>query len=212
MSQDAQTKSKQWGNRPPIYKRQYIVDKAFQYRLVGTLLAIWLAYSVFFSLVMYFLYDGHLNQFYELVPREGVLPLLSLPALVATAVAFVAVFGLIVLAIIAVYMSNQIAGPLFRTKKSLERVAKGELDFKIQFRHGDFLNDLPPVFNAMLTRLREQAVSELEDIKAIESAADSAEVKELARKLREKKEAQVGLTSGDAGGNEQQEPVPVAVH
>ena len=66
------------------------------------------------------LYDGHLNRFYDLVPREGLLPLLSLPTLFAVSILFVSVFGVIVLGIIALYMSNQIAGPLYRTKKSLE--------------------------------------------------------------------------------------------
>ena len=42
-------------NRPAFYQRKYVVDKPFQYRLIGTLLAIWLANSVFFALVLYFL-------------------------------------------------------------------------------------------------------------------------------------------------------------
>ena len=78
-----ETKPAGYGSRPPFYKRQYIVDKPFQYRLIGTLLCIWAANTIFFTLVLYLLYDGHLNQFYDLVPREGVLPLLTLPNLFA---------------------------------------------------------------------------------------------------------------------------------
>ena len=98
-----------YGTRPPIHKRQYIVDKPFQYRLIGTLLTIWAANTVFFTLVLYFLYDGHLIRFYDLVPRAGMLPLLTLPNLFAVSILFVSVFGVIVLVIIALYLSNQIA-------------------------------------------------------------------------------------------------------
>lgn len=203
-----------YGSRPPFYKRQYIVDKPFQYRLIGTLLAIWAANSVFFTLVLYFLYDGHLTQFYDLVPRDGVLPLLSLPALFATSVVFVAVFGVIVLSIIALYMSNQIAGPLWRTKKSLDRISQGELDFKLRFRQGDFLKDFSDVFNNMLDSLQRRSSAELEELKAIEAAAgDADEVIARVKALREKKQAQLGLSGN---GHESQgatpEPVSVAVH
>ena len=203
-----------YGERPPFHKRQYIIDKPFQYRLIGTLLCIWAANTVFFTLVLYLLYDGHLNRFYDLVPREGLLPLLSLPNLFAVSILFVSVFGVIVLGIIALYMSNQIAGPLYRTKKSLERLGQGDLAFKLQFRNGDFPNDFPEVFNAMLERLRRQSVEELDELKAIEaSAGDASEVTARVKKLREKKEAQLGVSSDAAGSHgEEQEPVSVAVH
>lgn len=203
-----------YGNRPSLLQRRYIVDKPFQYRLVGTLLAIWAANSVFFTLVLYFLYDGHLTQFYDLVPREGVLPLLTLPALFGTSILFISVFGLVVLGIIALYMSNQIAGPLYRTKKSLDRVGQGDWAFRLSFRDGDFLKDFPEVFNDMLENLRKRTSEELDELKAIEAAAgDAGEVMARVKKLRQKKEAQLGVGAESSGTEgEEQEPVSVAVH
>lgn len=208
-----ETRPAGYGGRPPFYKRQYIVDKPFQYRLIGTLLCIWAANTIFFTMVLYFLYDGHLNQFYDLVPREGMLPLLTLPNLFAVSILFVSLFGVVVLGIIALYMSNQIAGPLYRTKKSLDRVGQGDFAFKLQFRNGDFLNDFPDVFNAMLESLRRHNVDELDELRAIEAASDDGEITARVKKLREKKEAQLGLASESAEGKgEEQEPVSVAVH
>ena len=197
------------GSRPPFYKRQYIVDKPFQYRLIGTLLCIWAANTIFFTLVLYLLYDGHLIQFYDLVPREGMLPLLTLPNLFAVSILFVSLFG-----VIALYMSNQIAGPLYRTKKSLERLGQGDLAFKLQFRHGDFLNDFPQIFNAMLERLRRQSAEELDALKAIEaSVSDADELAARVKKLREMKEAQLGVSSDVAANHDEEaEPVSLAVH
>jgi hypothetical protein len=186
-------------SRPPLHKRQYIVDKPFQYRLIGTLMSIWLAYSLFFIIVLYFFYEGHLKQFYTLVPRPGPQPLLTLPMLFTLSMVFVCIFGFVVLSIVAIYMSNQIAGPLYRTKLSLARVGNGEFGFRLQFRQGDFLNDVPGVFNAMLDGLRRQAETDAEQVAAIEKAAgDPATLKRLLRELRRRKEAALGRDGSEA--------------
>ena len=57
--------------------------------------------------------------------------------LFALSIGFVFAFGFIVLLTVAVYMSNQIAGPLYRTKKGLDRVGRGEWGFHLQFRQGE---------------------------------------------------------------------------
>src|SRR3990172_7291233 len=136
--------------RPALHKRRYIVDRPFQYRLIRTLLAIWLTHSGFFTLVLYFFYEGHLRQFYDLVPRPGLLPLISPSTLFALSTSFVLALGLVVLLAVAVYMSNQIAGPLYRTKQGLDRVGRGEWAFHLQFRQGDFLRDAAVAFNNIL--------------------------------------------------------------
>lgn len=201
-------------NRPPLHKRKYIVNRPFQYRLIGTLMAVWLANSVFFSIVLYFFYEGHLKHFYELVPRPGMLPLVSLGSLFGLAIGFVVTFGFVILSIIAVYMSNQIAGPLWRTRTCLERVGRGEWNFTLQFRQGDFLRDIPRVFNTMLDGLKQQVEADLEDLRAIEAAAqDPGEVSRLVRRQRERKEAQLGLASnGESGPGNEPEPVSLSVH
>ena len=142
------------------------------------------------------------------------LPLLTLPTLFAVSILFVSLFGLIVLGLIALYVSKQIAGPLYRTKKSLDRVAQGDLAFKLQFREGDFLPAFPAVFNGMLENLRRQRVEELDELKAIEAGAgDAGEVAVQVRKLRQKKETQLGVSSEAVESpNEEREPVSLAVY
>jgi len=182
--------------RPPLHKRRYIVDEAFQYRLIGTLSAIWLANSLFFTLVLYFLYEGHLTAFYDLVPREGMSPLLSLPALFVTSILFVSAFGMAVLTILALYMSNQIAGPLHRVKKCFARVAEGDLSFELRFRHGDFLRDLPDDFNEMVASLRRSTEADLEALNSIEAVSGQDEqVLAALRRLSDKKQSTVSRES-----------------
>jgi methyl-accepting chemotaxis protein len=213
MSNTTESPTPKRGNRPPLHKRQYIVDRPFQHRLIGTLMAIWLANSLFFSIVLYFLYAWNLKRFYEITPIPGMLPLLSLPALLGFAIAFVMVFGLVVLAIIAIYLSNQIAGPLFRTKRCMDRVARGDFGFSLVFRRGDFLQDLPGVFNAMLDGLREKLEADVEDLEAIDaSASNPGEVRRLVRKVLERKQAQLGGPAPERERTVAREIVSLAVH
>jgi hypothetical protein len=196
--------------RPALHKRRYIVDQPFQYRLLRTLLLVWLAQSFFFSLVLYFFYDGHLLQFYDLVPRPGRLPLISPSTLFALSVGFVLVFGFVILGVVALYMSNQIAGPLYRTKKGLDRVGRGEWAFHLQFRQGDFLKDVPVAFNNMLDSLRHQAETDVEELRAMEALEDDpAEWRRLLRKQLERKEALLGM--GPEGGGPVREPEAVSM-
>lgn len=194
-------------------RRQLIVDKPFQYRLIGLLMAIWLANSLFFSIILYYFYDGHILRFYELVPREGMAPLLSAPVLFSIAIAFILMFGLVMLCIIGLYLSNQIAGPLYRVKMSLNRVSEGDMNFEVRFRDHDFLMDFPGYFNNMLRRLKERGVGDVETLKSIEShLGDTDKVRSLLREFRESKEQRFGVASEKPEPASQSEPVSQSVH
>ena len=214
MSNESASKpKKKWGNRPPLHKRQYIVNKPLQYRFIGLLFTIWFANSVFFTIVLYLIFEGHINQFYDLVPKEGIFPLLTIQALLVSAVAFVSVFGIIVIGIMSLFVSNQIAGPLHRTKMSMNRMISGDWAFNLQFRESDFLIDFPPVFDAMLDDLRQRSSSDIEDLKAIESVSSNEEVVALARKMRESKEALLGGAAEDGvSAGKEPDAVSAAVH
>ncbi len=178
-----------------LWRRQLIVDKPFQYRLISMLLAVWAANSIFFSIILYYFYEGHILRFYSLVPRQGLAPLLSAPTLFGIAVGFIFVFGLMMVGIIGMYMSNQIAGPLYRVKLSLNRISEGDVNFEIRFRARDFLRDFPGYFNNMMRGLKEQATRDIETLRAVEEQLeDSDKARSILTELRAKKEHQFGFT------------------
>lgn len=208
---EANSKPEGFGQRPSLLQRQYIVNKPFQYRLIGTLMSIWLANSLFFTIVLYFIYDGHLMRFYTLVPHPGMLPLLTLPMLFTLALVFVFTFGFIVLGIIGLYMSNQIAGPLYRTKLCMEQVGRGDFGVRLAFRQGDFLTDFPAVFNAMVGELRHRAETDREMVRALEESLDDpSRLKRLLKEFRQRKEAQVAREASEADTDAPQ-PVSFAI-
>jgi len=47
------------------------------------------------------------------------------------------------------WLSNRIAGPLFRLKRHLDEVAEGKTDPEIQFRKNDYCSELAESFNAV---------------------------------------------------------------
>ncbi len=170
-------------------RRQYIVDKPFQYQLIGLLLSVWVANSAFFAFILYTLYRTYGLM---LQPSFALFPLV---------IGFVLFFGIVLVGLVGVYLSNQIAGPLYRLKVSLTRVAEGDVSFEVRFRERDFLRDLPAYFNTMLQSLRTQGESDLEALKAIEAHLDdAAPVMHAVRELREKKQAQLGLASDQHTG------------
>lgn len=207
MSQDAEPARTR---RPSLLRRQYIVDKPFQYRLINRLLLIWLANTVFFSMILYFMYEWNIKAFYTITPRSDVTPLVSLDVLAVTAVVFVSVFGLVVIGIVGAYLSNQIAGPLYRMKGYLQRMGTGDFSFQVHFRKGDFMQDVPDIFNKSLEGLRNLTETEIAKLDAIRgSLEDDDAVSQLISEIKQKK---LGQVEGETVSQPQLDSEPVSVH
>lgn len=192
--------------RPALHKRRFIVDRHFQHRVIRTLLGAWLAHTVFLGFNLHFFYGVRLHQFYEISPRAGVLPRVSPAALLLLSAVSIAVFGLVFFLLVAIYMSHQIAGPLYRAKQGLDRVGRGEWSFHLQFRRGDFLRDFPVAFNNMLDSLRHQTEVDLEELREAEAFDDDPLFsRRIVRKQIERKEAQLGL-GPETGGDPRESP------
>jgi hypothetical protein len=92
-------------------------------------------------------------------------------------------------------------------------VGRGEWNFHLQFRQGDFLKDLPAAFNNMLDSLRRQAEIDVEELRAIEALDDEpSDWRRLVRKLLERKEAQLGIGPEVGASSREPEPVSLTVH
>ncbi|NLX95828.1 MAG: hypothetical protein GXY83_06600 [Rhodopirellula sp.] len=65
-----------------------------------------------------------------------------------------------------VRLSNRFVGPLFRLRRSMRELARGEAVRPIQFREGDFWKEFGDEFNSVLARMHE--LSEREAKEAVE--------------------------------------------
>lgn len=133
-------------------RRRYITNKRLQFRMLGRLLAI-VFVSTIFSILMthYFILQSIVDVWYRLgrspsaneLMWESVKPLFWIIPIV-----------LVMLAILVIFVSHRIAGPLERLKQYMRKVGEGNLDDELQFRKHDEIHDVADTFNVMVAGLR----------------------------------------------------------
>lgn len=63
--------------------------------------------------------------------------------------------NVIIVFIVSIMYSHQIAGPAYKLEKSIQRIANGDLTFEIHLRRNDNLKEVAGAINTMLSRFRE---------------------------------------------------------
>lgn len=101
------------------------------------------------------------DQQASLVHRQNVL-LASLVGGLALMVGLIGMMG--------IYFTHKVAGPIYKMKRLLRQVGRGDLHVDARLRKGDELQDFFDAFQQMVTSLREIEKKQLDDIEgAIES-------------------------------------------
>jgi methyl-accepting chemotaxis protein len=102
---------------------------------------------------------------------------------------------LVVIAILSVFVSHKIAGPVYRLERSARVLASGDLTCKVKLRHGDELRELENAFNSMSESLRKMVATDREVIGRLITAGnqlsetmkkkklDPSEVEQVAKEL-----------------------------
>lgn len=76
------------------------------------------------------------------------------------------------IAILSIFVSHKIAGPVYRLEETSKLIASGDLTHQIQLRQGDELQDLQEAFNQMSESLRKMVSKDREVIeKLIETSS-----------------------------------------
>ena len=90
--------------------------------------------------------------------------------------AMASVLLLLVIIVDVLWVSNRFAGPMFRLRKSMRRLARGEQVDPIQFREGDFWREFADDFNGVLARFQREQELAAESQKATDTTADKVEM------------------------------------
>lgn len=133
-------------------RRRYITNKRLQFRMLGRLLAIVFVTTVFSILMThYFILQSIVEVWYQLgrSPTANELMLESVKPLF-----FIVPIVLVMLAILVIFVSHRIAGPLERLKQYMIKVGEGNLDVELQFRKHDEIHDVADTFNVMVAGLK----------------------------------------------------------
>ncbi|MBE0433573.1 HAMP domain-containing protein [candidate division WOR-3 bacterium] len=136
-------------------RRHYLIHKGFQFRMIGIVLLLVLGATILTTVVNHFFFLSSIVRFTEEHGRpptgSELIAASTRPLLVIIPVAFV------LLAIICLFISHRIAGPLHRLKMYMDKVQAGDLDVELKFRKGDAIHDVADSFNHMVEGIKKSS-------------------------------------------------------
>ncbi|MGE0763550.1 MAG: hypothetical protein AB7N80_09765 [Bdellovibrionales bacterium] len=128
----------------PFYSRTFLINKRMQLTF--------LMYSVFLAMVV-----SVTNFCFQLLMANSE----TVPTPIdLSVVALSMMFIFTVVIFFGLYLTNRIAGPLFRLQRHMESVASGQTTEPLAFRKKDYFSDIIEPYNKILQRLQNQSVPE----------------------------------------------------
>jgi methyl-accepting chemotaxis protein len=138
-----------------LYKRaNFLINKRFQLKFAFFVCSWIFALSMVYPIIIYNIFEYFLNlasnpQHVQLTVdvvrnvENQVLMILGVLQLLFLAITFM----------LSIFISHRIAGPLYKLRKAMEEVARGNFDQRITFRKNDHFNDMQDSFNDMIQHL-----------------------------------------------------------
>lgn len=165
--------------RPRIKRRMIIIKKSLQLRFALISFVAILIATAMVGFDIYYSIHATLLKSFELDPDfvtaiQAYNHLLVFKLIIYAAIVF----------IVAIFVSNKFAGPIYRFEQSCEEVGDGDLTFRVQLRKNDELLDLQDKFNFMIDSL--QSKMQRIEILANESTAsgDPRKAQELKEEIK----------------------------
>lgn len=180
---------------PKYVRRQYLVAKKFQLKYVGLILLLMFLTAALCSYVVYYTSMMLLGEKLANVYPQG--RLMSIVKLVNFRILLSILLITPLVALIGIFLSHRIAGPIYRMEKFLNNLALGDLTGRIVLRAKDELITLANGINFVVDSLKSNIVEqkaalsksnlELANLKKAGDArpTDMASIKESANRLDE---------------------------
>jgi len=132
-------------------RKNYFVEKKFQAKYILLTILLLLTYTFIFVVIIFAPYMLTLYFDYPLAEKaDAARVILLLHDTIWPWIGGVILF----FAIISIFISHKVAGPLFRLKKALTQVTEGDLSVVIKLRKWDDLKDLADHVNILIEELR----------------------------------------------------------
>lgn len=134
-------------------RKQYFIKKGLQTRFIWTILLIIFLVFVIISCNLLFFATYLRNE----LPESDIVKLAEVYRFVMAELydklILLGVVNLIIVVVISLFFSHQIAGPIYKIEQTLKRIRDGSLRHRLKFRNTDNLDDLADQFNATLDYL-----------------------------------------------------------
>ncbi len=136
-------------------RRKYFLADSSQPRLLLGIELIFFVLLVISGIVFYLFANQDLTtNYYQAHLKIKNLKDSLLPILIGLNLA-----GLVISAVLALFFTHRIAGPLYRLNLTLRSVGKGDLDHRVKFRKGDEMKDVEAAAEEMLRGLNQRIAS-----------------------------------------------------
>ena len=161
------------------YKRHtYIIKTGLQLRYMGILIACMLTVAMS---VGWIIYHTSWKQIIN-TPDLSIDKLYIIFENVNSQLVWWIVGFIVIIAIISIFVSHKIAGPVYRLEESTKMIASGDLTHRVHLRQGDELGDLQDAFNAMSESLSKMVYKDREIIERLAQTGNN-----LRKKVDEEK-------------------------
>jgi methyl-accepting chemotaxis protein len=132
-------------------RKNYFIEKKFQAKYLLLTILMLLTFSFLFVVIIFAPYMLTLYFDYPLAEKaESARVILLLHGRIWPWIGGVILF----FGAVSIFISHKVAGPLFRMKKSLDKVTQGDLSVVIKLRKWDDLKDLAEHINLLVEELR----------------------------------------------------------
>jgi len=138
--------------RPKFKRTQYLVQKKFQLKYVGLILALTFLTAALCSYVVYYTTMINLGEKLANVYPQG--RLVSIVKMVNFRIILSVLLVSPLIAVIGILLSHKIAGPIFRMEEFLKNMAAGDLTSRLVLRKGDELMSVADGINSLSESLK----------------------------------------------------------
>ncbi len=141
-------------------RKNYFISKGMQSKFAGTILLLVFLIAVISACNIYVLASFFMSNQATISQEQTVEKMMSSflvdfwPRLL-----LLVMVNVIIIFIVSIMYSHQIAGPAYKLEKSLQRIAAGDLTFEIHLRRHDNLKEVASAINHMLAEFRETLAS-----------------------------------------------------
>ena len=161
-----------------------LIDRGFQYRLMLKFIMVNIFIMMLFGALIYIFFQDEIaaNLASAHAAYRNTAGML-LPIVIALSL-FNIIFSSFFIAIVIVYSSHKIAGPLFRFNNSLRELAGGNLNTITAIRNDDQLQELSDSLATLTNRLNSDFYRLKEVARKLENVSDSWEIENARNELK----------------------------
>ena len=151
-----------------VRRRNYFIKRALQTKLIINAYVFALI-VLFLSAVLIYFFGGRTisSNFYQAILEIKNTRELFLPSLVVSVI-LAAVIGIILISIKFLFISHQIAGPLYRLEKVIKEITSGNLRIHTKLRKKDEMKELADDVNSMVVVYRDRLGSIKKSLELLE--------------------------------------------